>query len=823
MLPLRFREPEAEHPTQEVAPWLTFLRPNVILCKDGSLLAGFEYEGLDPESVSAEEADKATEMLENAYNQFDDRVTAWWIVDKRRDPTYSFTESENPASVAVDREYSKQFTSGKTFKIRYQLYILYTPPKGSDKFFDRVGALQASGKAIGAAIMHALKESLSTRAALTRDMQSMDEHVISLTRILQGFRSAAPLRLIPLQGDGFTDALSALLNRARSPMHRAKPMRAMIDSWLPTDEIETGEDVMRFKCNRQTTYVAALGLKTWPEETTPRFFESLLKAPIELTICQIVRFLGRVRSRAEINKAIEYYRLTQYPMIAHMIAKAKHEETAPSAGKAALLAQCEAAKEEIESTNTNYVYHSCTVFVSAGSLKQLEEDVLTASEQLALLAFTSVRESKNLAPSFFSMLPAQWSQQTRYEALSVANVADCSPLWTMLPGPEHHPFFSKDLYQRPVPALGVFTNCYGGRTNFASHVGQVGHMLIVMPTGGGKTTFVNLAASFFQRYPNCNTFIFDRNKSCMITTELHGGTHIDIKAKRAKFNPFFAMMSDQPDGKHWVREFILRRLEEGNFVATAEDRRAIDEALNDLEAGYAVNKRPLRLSRFVLALGSARLKQELAEWKEGAPYGMFDTEVDDFSLNSWTTIEMREIMQVERLNRAFLDYAFRKIYESLDGRPTLIYLEEASFLLADGKFASMIDDWLKTFRKKNAFIWLTLQSPESITDSTMAATLLDNVPSMLFGVNQKIESHRGVYTKMFGLENHQVDMIANLKPQRDYLLIQGRNSRVLQTHLNPQCLAYLRSEPKVLELYEKFRASGEPDWQQQYLAAVAMQ
>jgi type IV secretion system protein VirB4 len=220
------------------------------------------------------------------------------------------------------------------------------------------------------------------------------------------------------------------------------------------------------------------------------------------------------------------------------------------------------------------------------------------------------------------------------------------------------------------------------------------------------------------------------------------------------------------------------------------------------------------------------LQNQLGEWLEGRPYGMFDGEADDFSLSRWTTVEMIDIMSVDRLAMAFMDYVFRKIFVSLDGTPTMIYLEEATFLLEDERFRDVIDDWLKTFRKKGAFLWLTIQSPTAITHKSIGAAMLDNIFTFLLLPNDRVEAHRDGYIKNFGLQDYQVDTIKSLQPRRDYLLVQGTSSRILHASFTPEVLAFVRSEAAVLNLYHRVRQEykqmhGDDDgWKDKYLEAV---
>ena len=187
---------------------------------------------------------------------------------------------------------------------------------------------------------------------------------------------------------------------------------------------------------------------------------------------------------------------------------------------------------------------------------------------------------------------------------------------------------------------------------------------------------------------------------------------------------------------------------------------------------------------------------------------------------------MHEIMPSPRLAYAFIDYAFRKIYEGLDGTPTFIYVEEATFMLNNPKFLPVIDEWLKTFRKLFAFVWLTMQSPQSITQGAFSAILLDNIFTFLFGPNVKFEAHRAAYCEHFGLLPHHVDLIGTLPPVGTFLMVQngqksGSQARILRLKLDPHMLAYLRSEIGVLNCLDRHLASAHPNWKDRFLAEVA--
>lgn len=812
MLKIKFREPEPIHPLQEICPWIDFLTPGLVLNKDGSLLAAFEFEGLDPDDVYDEKIDFATEQLQNALSLFDKRLTGWWIIDKRRDYAYPTNTFDNDTARELDEIYSAGFRSGHNFSIRYNFFLLFTGNTGTDKIMDRVARIQReSDVSILSALVSAMKEAFVGRNAFMRDIAMLRDMVAEFERIISGFVNAAPVRFHRLQNDDFAATLATILNRASPPARHRKPDFAMLDAWAPTDYVTCGPDLIQFQGTNRTVYSAVLGVVKWPEETTPQLFENLLKIDAEITVCQIIRFLNNPESTAEIQKAIEFYTLSKFGWFSHAMAKLTGATPEARQDKVELLERCQLAANRVGVDGVNFAMMALSVFAYGRNQQELNRNVSLVSQRLSLARFGVIRERLNALPSFCAMLPGQWALQSRYDLVSLENVSDMAPIYTVSEGSRIHEFFSNDVYHKQVPNFAVFGNSYGGKFYFSPHVGQVGHMVVIAPTGGGKTTFVNFCMSQFQRYGKVNTFVFDRNYSCQIVTELHNGTHIDIKDS-AKLNPFFAMKDGSADGKHWVREFILRRLSEGGYRATAEDRQDIDRAIESMNQGTT----DLRMSRLATLLPK-HLENELGEWLEGRPYGMFDHTEDDFELSQWTTIEMLDIMSTERLARAFMDYAFRKIFMSLDGTPTFIYLEEASFLLNNPMFRDMIDDWLKTFRKKNAFVWMTIQSPESITSQEISASILDNVFSFLLMPNDRVEAHREAYKKSFGLHDHQIDLIKKLQPKRDYLLVQGGQAHILRARFAPEVLAYIRSEATVLNTYRKFRQSGAPDWKRRYI------
>jgi type IV secretion/conjugal transfer VirB4 family ATPase len=821
MLKIQFRDADADkgqHPLQAICPWIDFITPGLILNKDGSLLAAFEYQGIDPDDLFDEQIDSETERMQRAFSRLDARITAWWIVDKRRDYSYANSEFENPAAAKLDKIYSDSFRNGQHYSIRYTLFVLFTGGTGANKFLDRVARIQTETEAsLPGALVSAVKESLSGRSAFIRDTGQIRENITVFERLLAAFKNTVPIKLDRLEGDQMSSALGTILNRADDHVELSKPADAMLDSWLPRNWITAGPDTIKFRGNRRNKYMGMVGVKKWPPSTSPMLFETIARMDMELTICQIVRFNDAGESGAAINEAIEYYELTKFGLVAHAISKLAGGDPEASPGKLALLGKCKEARDQIGVDGITFAYTALSICIFGDTPTTLRLNCDTVITALENKKFNALRELDNALPAFGAMLPGQWALQSRYDLISIENIANACPIYTMAEGSRIHKMFSDHVFMRPVPQLTTFGNRYGGRVNFSSHVGQVGHMLIIAPTGEGKSTFVNFCISQFFRYGKMRIYIFDRNRSCEVVTKLHDGDHIDLRKRGTKVNAFLVMQDEQGDGKTWLREYLIRRLIEGGYTPTATERDSIDVTLGQMHR----SRLPMSMSRFVSLLTSGRLKKEFAEWCVGGAYEMFDSEVDDLALSDMLTVEMTSIMSSDRLARAFIDLVFRKILSSLDGTPTLIYVEEASFLVNDERFAPIIDGFLKAVRARNGFVWLTIQSPTSITNAAMSASILDNVLSFLLLRNKKLESHRSSYKGNFGFDDHQIDLLGTLEKHREYLLIQDGHSRVLTTDFAPAALAYVRSEKSVLNKFDQHEAEGTEGWQQRYVDEIS--
>ena len=129
----------------------------------------------------------------------------------------------------------------------------------------------------------------------------------------------------------------------------------------------------------------------------------------------------------------------------------------------------------------------------------------------------------NAVEAWLSSLPGQVYANVRQPLVHTLNLAHLMPLSSVWAGP------ARNAHLDGPPLLIAETS---GSTPFrlSTHVGDVGHMLVVGPTGAGKSVLLALLALQFRRYREARVFIFDKGWSARAAVLAMGGTHHELGA-----------------------------------------------------------------------------------------------------------------------------------------------------------------------------------------------------------------------------------------------------------------------------------------------------
>lgn len=795
-------------------PWLCFISPGIVLNKDGSLLACYRFSGVDAESSDPGVIDDASRALDHALRLLDDgRYTLWWTVVRRRSRAYPEGSFTRPAAGRIEALHKRRFESGDLFENAHYLSILYTPDEGVDRFFDRV-AYHASegGKSWPAALFESARDAFSRRRAFAFQQAQLDQAQRRMEAALDQFSgSLSMLGLRRLELADFFGFLNALSSPASAMFQPRLPRGGSLDGQTGSDRISVGSDSIEFKGTDGVRYAAAVTVRGWPVATYPGALDGLVTLPAETNVSVMLRLLDQERARNVIKSMARYYEFTQVSLLGRIAEAVLKTNARVDKGKLELLADAQAALAASTAEGAMFAYANLTAVVFGRSNEEMEQAAKDAISAVNRAGFIALREGVNLLSAWASTLPGQWHENPRKQLVSAACLSDLAPLRTLDAGDIVNAHLTEQS-GRTQPALAAFATRSRQPYYLNLHNGDVAHTIVVGPSGAGKSVFVNFLISQYQKYDPV-TVIFDKNRSCMIPTIMQGGAHVDVASENIPLNPLrlLARRECWPFLLRWLGILLTAR----GRVLSAEDEKVAWEALESLAA--------LPMERWTLsnlaALLSGALAAELRAWtKGGGQWDMFDNQEDAFELGDFTCVEMGDILKQGPAARAFMEYAFQVVDMALDGRrPALIYVEEAWFMLSDETFCARIDDWLRTLRKKNAAVILATQSLAELREAKIFASIVDNMPNRIFLANRDAPAHEDIYRDKFGLTSAQVRLIASMTPKLEYYLVNRRHARMLSVPMPGEILAYLRSDGRAMEIFERCRKSGAPDWRQRYL------
>jgi type IV secretion system protein TrbE len=413
-------------------------------------------------------------------------------------------------------------------------------------------------------------------------------------------------------------------------------------------------------------------------------------------------------------------------------------------------------------------------------------------------------------------LPGQAYANLRQPIVHTLNLAHMCPLSAVWAGPE------RCEHLDGPPLLLAKTK---GATPFrlSLHVGDVGHSLIVGPTGAGKSVFLSVLALQFRRYQNSQLIIFDKGRSARAATLALGGAWYELGVRGGlSFQPLRDV--DDEGARLWALDWLCGVLAHERVAITPEVKETIWSALKSLGSAPVAER---TMTGLVALLARDALRQALAPYTLEGPYGRFlDADADRLSGADVLTFEMEELMGLPGLVAPVLTYLFHALEARFDGRPTLLVLDEAWLFLDDPLFASRIREWLKTLRKKNVAVIFATQSLTDIADSQIAPAIIESCPTRIFLPNPRaLEPSQAETYRRFGLNDTQVRLIAEAFPKRDYYLQSRAGNRLFELGLGPIALAFAAtSSPEDQRLIETVLAKfGPSEFAKRYLAARDLQ
>lgn len=782
----------------------------VVQCKDGSLMAGFYYQGPDIASATDDERNHLTSRVNAALSRLGSGWTTWNDSIRKPSPGYPATDqSAFPDEITrlIDEERRAQFMQKAAhYETTNVMVFMYTPPllhnsKVVDLLYDeRATDNKASGNHYLAhlnktlndfedALANTLKlrrmETYTVKDAFNR-VHRRDDLVNYLNFVLTGLTHQINLPPCPMYMDGYLGGQ---------------------DLW-PGDIPRIGEQ-----------YIACVSLDGMPQESYPNILEVLNKLPIPFRLSLRMRYLDQ-HDASEILKK-QYRQWVQkargfWSQVFKMQGGMVNDDALQMAREA------EASLAEVQSGTKAFGYCTTTVILMGSDKDTLIENARLVVREVNRLGFNSRIETINAMEAWLGSLPGHPIPNTRKPLIHSAHLSDLLPLATVWPGHESCP---SPMYSKGLPPLlyAATTGATPFRLNL--HVSDVGHTLIFGPTGAGKSTLLATLIAQFRRYPNATICAFDKGRSLWALTEACGGRHYDIAATDSTTFAPLAMI-DTANDLAWAESWIATCYElQANRPATPEQRQEIHRAMVSLQQTAKPEHRSL--TEFASNLQDDDLRKALTYYKlDGSLQRLLDSQEDGIQDSSFTVFEIEELMGLgDKAAIPVMLYLFRRFEKSLNGQPALLVLDEAWVMLGHPVFREKIREWLKVLRKANCAVVLATQSLSDAVRSGIFDVLIESCPTKILLPNEEAgkpgtDSHPGPLDlyKIMGLNDTEINLIKHSAKKQDYYYTSSEGRRLFRLGLGPIALSFVAvSDKETLAHLKQLKQAHGSAWPKQWL------
>ena len=750
-------------------PWVALVDEGIVLNKDGSFQRTATFRGPDLDSAVPAELVGVAGRLNNALR----RLGSGWavFVEAQRHPASNYPEGYFPdvASALVDVERRAQFEQeGVHHESSYFLTFLYLPPA------------EEAGRTERFLYEGRDRNEDADAREVQRGFVDRTERVLGL---IEGFMP----ELKWLDDEETLTYLHSTVS-TRRPRVRVPEIPMYLDAILVDEPLTGGLEPMLGH-----SHLRVLTVVGFPTVTTPGILDELNRLAFAYRWSTRAIMLDKADATRLLTKIRRQW-FAKRKSIAAILKEVMTSEASTLLDTDAhnKAVDADAALQELGSDAIGQAFVTATVTVWDDDSRVADEKLRLVEKVIQGRDFTCMIESVNAVEAWLGSLPGHAYANVRQPPVSTLNLAHMIPWSAVWAGPP------RDEHLR-APALFYARTEGATPFRFSLHVGDVGHTLVVGPTGAGKSVLLALMALQFRRYPDAQVFAFDFGGSIRAAALAMGGDWHDLggalsedAAEPVALQPL-AGIEDVAE-RAWATEWIANILARETIVITPESKDHLWSALTSLASAPQSERTLTGLS---VLLQSQTLKRALQPYCISGAYGrLLDAETERLGGAAVQAFETEGLIGTSAAP-AVLAYLFHRIEARLDGRPTLLIVDEGWLALDDQGFAGQLREWLKTLRKKNASVIFATQSLSDIAGSSIAPVIIESCPTRLFLPNERaIEPQITAIYRRFGLNDRQIEILARATPKRDYYCQSRRGNRLFELGLGDVALALTAASSK---------------------------
>ncbi|HBD9221510.1 TPA: conjugal transfer protein TrbE [Legionella pneumophila] len=775
----------------------------VIIGKNGSFMAAWLYQGEDITNTT----DEAREMMAFRINQAMSSMGNGWMIHvdaiRRAAPSYSESSASyfpDLVSKAVDEERRQYFEGiGALYEGYFVITLTWYPPILAQKRFVELMFDDSGEKLNHKEKTHQLIETFKQSC---RNFESRMSTALHMERLGSEILSNENHKITQ---DNFLRHIQYCVTGINHPVNLPKnPI--YLDALIGGQELVPG---ITPKIGRK--FIQCVAIEGFPMESYPGILTLLTQLPVEYRWNSRFIFMDPHEAVAHFTKFRKKWKQKVRGFFDQMF------NTSSGIVDEDALSMVNDAQAAIAETNSGMVgqgYYTSVVVLMDEDRANVEKAALFIEKNINALGFSARTETINTMDAYMGSLPGHGVENIRRPLMNTMNLADLLPTSSIWTGENKAPC---PLFPPQSPPLLHSVTSGNAPFRLNLHVRDLGHGIMFGPTRSGKSTHLGLLALSWRRYKDARIYSFDKGMSMYPTCKATGGEHFTIAGKdsRLAFAPlqFLETKADRV----WAMEWIDTILALNGLNTTPAQRNEIGHAILSMHQSGSKT-----LSEFVMTIQDEPIRETLKQYTiDGLMGHLLDAESDGLGLSSFMTFEIEHLMGLgEKFALPVLLYLFRRIETSLDGRPTLILLDEAWLMLAHPVFKNKIAEWLDSMAKKNCVVFMATQHLSHAANSGILDIIVESTATKIFLPNlyARDPETRLIYERM-GLNPRQIDIIASAQPKRDYYYVSEKGQRLYQLALGPYALAFVgATDPDSIARMKQLESKYKDRWVSQWLS-----
>ncbi len=736
-----------------------------VLCKDGSVFSVISFRGPDMDSSTREELTIYMARLNSAVRGLGTGFSLYFEAQRHYADKYSESKVDVPLVQMMDDERKSYYHSATHYETNFYLTICQ----------EKISDIQAR-------ITDALFESAESEENKRKKNKEIALYQDFIRKFLEIRNQIVSMmeKMMPDVHILDEDETVTYLHNCVSPERhfvRADHNLTLSDYVFDGTGLVGGSE-MRIG-NKFSMIVSPLS--TFPPETAPGFLDALNRLNLEYRWVSRFVCLGKNEADRELEQIEKNYNQTVVGFVSMIRQAITKDGEYGEINQAALDNAVDAAqaRKELNDDSVCYGYYTMTIQVMDVNFKRCKEKAEAIREVLQQRGFSAQIEGMNNLECWWGSLPGHFRANIRRSLVHSLTFCHFLPLTAIWPGEERN----KHLDGPPL----LYADTQGFTPfRFNLHVGDVGHTLVVGPTGAGKSVLLNMLEAHFLKYKNSHVFVFDKAASSRALTLALGGNFYNLASEsngQLSFQPL-AMIDNEVEIR-WAQSWILGYLRSKQTSAFEIGPKEEDLIWKGLVSLRTFQPEFRTISMFSKLVQDEKIRMALIPLTLAGPYGkLFDNNKDVSGQGRWQVYEMETLMNLPEAVPLTLDYLFHRIEQQISKvhGPSIMVMDECWLFLSNPIFAAKLKEYLKDMRKKNTSIVIATQNLSDISNSKILFDVVkEQCKSKIFLPNPLAltDTAYKLYVE-FNLNDQQIHLIQGAVQKQDYYYSSEKGNRLIR-------------------------------------------